>query len=130
MHFGEFFLGGPAIVTFFYTRCENAQRCSLTITKLARLQRAIAGAGLAERIRTAGITYDPGFDRPPELRAYGDARGARFGERHRLLRVPEGLGALQHFFDLGIGFAGPVVNRHRIELFLLDADARIAGSFT
>ena len=32
--FGEFFAGKPSVVAFFYTRCDNPNKCSLTITKL------------------------------------------------------------------------------------------------
>src|SRR5690242_1280002 len=39
--FGDFLTGKPSVVVFFYTRCNNPNKCSLTITKLARLQRAL-----------------------------------------------------------------------------------------
>src|SRR5215475_886491 len=39
--FREFFLGHPSLVVFFYTRCDNPQKCSLTITKLARFQKLL-----------------------------------------------------------------------------------------
>ena len=44
--FGEFFRGKPSVVAFFYTRCDNPNKCSLTVTKLAALQEALAGRGL------------------------------------------------------------------------------------
>jgi protein SCO1/2 len=44
--FGEFFTGKPSVVAFFYTRCDNPNKCSLTITKLGRLQRRLAELGL------------------------------------------------------------------------------------
>ena len=73
--FGEFFRGHPSVVVFFYTRCNNPQKCSLTIAKLARLQKLLLDRELTEEIRTAAITYDPAFDVPQRLRGYGQSRG-------------------------------------------------------
>jgi protein SCO1 len=130
LSFGDFFSGRPSIVVFFYTRCDNPNKCSLTITKLAALQRALQERGLHGRIRTAAITYDPAYDLPPRLRAYGENRGVIFGDSDRFLRTTAGLGVLQEYFDLGVNFGQASVNRHRIELFVLDHDGAIARRFT
>ena len=130
LSFGGFFSGRPSIVVFFYTRCDNPNKCSLTITKLAALQRALQERGLHGRIKTAAITYDPAYDLPPRLRAYGENRGVVFDDSDRFLRTTAGLEALQEYFDLGVNFSQASVNRHRIELFILDHEAAIAARFT
>src|SRR6185295_13118269 len=89
--FGEYFHGRPSIVVFFYTRCDNPLKCSLTITKLARIQKLLDAEGFADQINTAGISYDPGFDLPERLLNYGRHRGIRFTPQHRLLRAQDGL---------------------------------------
>jgi protein SCO1/2 len=127
--YGDFFARRPSVVAFFYTRCTNPNKCSLTITKLARVQRAIGQQGLTGRLRTAAITYDPGFDLPPRLRAYGENRGFVFDADHRFLRSPVGFAALDEYFQLGVSFGPAVVNRHRIELFILDKAGGIAATF-
>jgi protein SCO1/2 len=127
--FGEFFRGHPSIVVFFYTRCDNPQKCSLTITKLARLQKLLAAAGLAEQIATAAITYDPAFDVPERLRGYGQGRGVRMDAGHRMLRAIDGVNALRSHFKLGVNFIESLVNRHRIEVYILDVAGRVAASF-
>ena len=127
---GAFLVGRPSVVTFFYTRCMVPEKCSLTITKLARLQRKLAAEALTGRINIAAITYDPAFDLPSRMRAYGLDRGMAFNRQNRLLRAPNGLEPLQHYFDLQVGFGAATVNRHRLELFVLDRKARIAASFT
>lgn len=129
--FKAFFRGQPSIVAFFYTRCDNPMRCSLTIAKLARTQRLLEaeGEGVADRIRTAAITYDPAFDLPGRLRAYGQDRGFTLDADHRLFRAVAGNDALQRHFGLGVNYVGSLVNRHRIELYILDTQARIAASF-
>jgi protein SCO1 len=128
--FSEFFTGMPSVLAFFYTRCDNPNKCSLTITKLGRLQRQLAERGLDGRIQTAAITYDPEFDLPPRLRAYGENRGIVFSPCNRLFRTRGALSPLEDYFELGISFGGTLVNRHRIELFLLDHRGRVAGAFT
>src|SRR6202008_1172936 len=127
--FAEYFHGRPSIVVFFYTRCDNPLKCSLTITKLARIQKLLETEGLADQINTAGITYDPGFDLPERLLNYGQDRGLHFAPQHRLLRASDGLDLLRKHFQLGVNFIESLVNRHRIELYILDAKGQTAGYF-
>ena len=127
--FGEFFHGRPSIVAFFYTRCDNPLKCSLTVTKLARIQQLLEAEGIADQINTAGITYDPGFDSPERLLHYGAHRGVRFASHHRLLRTRDGLDSVRRHFKLGVNFIESLVNRHRIEIYILDATGRVAGYF-
>jgi protein SCO1/2 len=127
--FGEFFRGRPSVVVFFYTRCDNPLKCSLTVSKLARVQKLLEERGLAERVRTAGISYDPGFDLPHRLRVYGQNRSVKMDAGRRLLRATDGFDELRSHFKLGVNFIGSLVNRHRIELYILDAEGRVAASF-
>jgi protein SCO1/2 len=117
---GELLREPVTVVTFFYTRCPNPERCSATITNLARVQ-SLAGPAVG----IAAVTYDPGYDTPARLRTYGAARGIRFGRTARLLRCPRDHDALARSFGLRVGYNGSVVNRHAIELHLVAADGRI-----
>jgi protein SCO1/2 len=125
----DFFRGRPAMVVFFYTRCENPQKCSLTIAKLAQAQKLLAERGQDDRVRTAAITYDPAFDLPARMEGYGRSRGVRMDPDHRMFRCTSGFDDLRRCFGLGAGFVGSLVNRHRIELFLVDSAGRISASF-
>lgn len=125
----DFFHGRLSIVTFFYTRCMNPEKCSLTISKLARLQRLIRKTDLQSRINLAAFTYDPAYDRPERLHAYGLERGLRYDERNRLIRTLGPLTPLQRKFDLGVGFGPSTVNRHSVELFVLDSAGAISQEF-
>jgi protein SCO1 len=127
--FKEFFRGHPSIVVFFYTRCDNPLKCSLTVTRLAGVQKLLEAWGLDGRIHTAAITYDPAFDLPERLRRYGRNRGLRLDERHRMLRAIGGIDSLRGHFKLGVNFVESLVNRHRLEVYILDAEGRIAASF-
>jgi protein SCO1/2 len=128
--YAEFFSQSPSIVVFFYTRCDNPNKCSLSIAKLARLQHAIVTQGLAGQLKTAAITYDFGFDLPPRLRAYGENRGVAFDDHNRFFRTPTDFATVREYFALGVNFGDVLVNRHRIELYVLDESGRIVDSFT
>jgi protein SCO1/2 len=127
--FKEFFHGQPSVVVFFYTRCDNPLKCSLTITKLARIQNLLAAQGFADRIRTGAITYDPAYDLPERLFVYGQDRGVHMSAEHRLLRATDGMEMLCSYFKLGVNFIESLVNRHRVEAYILDGEGRIAVSF-
>lgn len=121
--FGDFFHARPSVVTFFYTRCMNPDKCSLTVTKLGRLQRRICEEGLHGRVNIAALTYDPAFDLPRRLHAYGTARGMTFDAHNRMLRTTGPFEPLQRRFDLGVGYGPATVNQHRVDLFVADARA-------
>ncbi|MCK4154182.1 SCO family protein [Ralstonia pseudosolanacearum] len=123
------FLGQPSVVAFFYTRCDNEQKCSLTVSQLAQVQRLLVSAGAQTSVRLAAITYDPDFDLPHRLRGYAESRSLVPGAHCRMLRTTQGRDALQDYFTLGVNFAGSVVNRHRIEVFVLDASGRIRATY-
>lgn len=125
----ELFRGRPTLVAFFYTRCDNPLKCSLTIWKLARVQARLEQRGMRDRIRIVAITYDPGFDLPDRLRTFASNRGFRTDADHRLLRATDGMDTVRAAFDLRVSFVGSLVSRHRIELFLLDQDGRTAEAF-
>lgn len=127
--YATFFRGKPSVVAFFYTRCENPRKCSLTVAKLAAVRRELDARGLGGRVRVAAITYDPGYDSPTRLRGYGDARRFTFDDDTRLLRAVSGMDDLRAALGLGVNFVASLVNRHRIELHVLDAQGHVAATY-
>ncbi|MES2063565.1 MAG: SCO family protein [Bacteroidota bacterium] len=79
VRFLDFFGGQPAIVAFFYTRCENPNKCAMTMTRLGFLQRQLRSRS-GTCVRVAAITYDPEYDRPHRLKLYAELRGLELGE--------------------------------------------------
>jgi protein SCO1 len=130
--FEGFFCGTPSLIAFFYTRCNSPYKCSLTVTKLGRLQALLEERGLTGSLRLGAITYDPDFDIPKRLATYGTDRNVEFGNDVRFFRTTSrsGFEGLAHYFQLGVGYGPSTVNRHRIELHLLDARGEIAESIT
>jgi hypothetical protein len=66
---------------------------------------------------------------PERLRGYAENRGVLMNAGHRMLRAIDGVNAFRVHFKLGVNFIESLVNRHRIEVYLLDAAGRIAASF-
>lgn len=128
--FAELFHGKPSVVAFFYTRCDNPYKCSLTVTKLAQLQRLVRERGLAGTLRIAAVTYDSAFDTPKRLERYGRDRGVAFDDDARFFRAISGFDELSRRFQLQVGYGPSTVNRHRIEAYLLDESGAVARRFT
>jgi cytochrome oxidase Cu insertion factor (SCO1/SenC/PrrC family) len=127
LSFSEAFAGRPTALAFFYTRCPNPEKCSLTVTRLGRLARICDAEPLEANV--AGMTYDPAFDRPARLKTYGADRGVVFSPRRRLLRTIGPFTPVRDAFDLGVGFGPVTVNRHRLDLVVLDPSLRLASRF-
>jgi protein SCO1 len=127
--FAEFLNGRPATIAFFYTRCDNPNKCSFTVSNLAGVQEELRKRGLADKVVLAAFTYDPLFDRPDRLKKFGLNRGFKFDRRNRFFRTPEHFTLLKDEFGLGVNFVEGLVNRHKIELFLLNQNGDISGSF-
>jgi protein SCO1/2 len=119
--FGEHVGGGRHVVAFFYTRCGNPAKCAATVTRLGELARRLPAALPQETLGVVGISYDPGYDNPERLAAYGTAHGMQFSDSARLMRAPQDQPLLRRYFDLKVGYVGTLVNQHAIELYLLDA---------
>ena len=129
LKFREYFSGKPSIVVFFYTRCDNPNKCSLTITRLGQLQKALKSENLTNSVKTAAITYDPGFDKAFRIKAYSETRGVVFNEDNRAFRIPSAMPSIQNYFDSGVNYIGSIVNQHTVELFILDKNGIIQQSF-
>lgn len=129
LRYADYFRDLPTLVVFFYVRCDNPSKCPLSISRLAQAQAMLDALGLAGQVKTAAISYDPDFDRPDRLHAYGLERGLRFEARHRMFRVLQGQLLLDRYFRLGVSRLDSLVNRHRIEAYLVDGDGRIVKSF-
>ena len=117
MTFSELVFERPASIAFFYTRCMNPQKCSLTISRLGETARKLSA--YRARVGCFGISYDPRFDTSPRLAAYGQDRGFPFSPNDRLLRCTSGWPSLRRLFGLRVGFGASVVNGHSRELFVV-----------
>lgn len=122
LKFGEFFRDKPTVLVFFYTRCENHNKCSLTINKLGKLQKLLDCSGLKERVKTAAMSYDPVFDTPERLKLYALKRHVHFDDTNRIFRMVEknSMPMMLQYFNSAVNYVGNLINKHQIELYVLD----------
>lgn len=125
----EIFAGKPSVVVFFYTRCDNPNKCSLTISRVRELQQNLRAEGLDKAVRVAAITYDPYHDDPFRMKAYCEVRNLTLDDENRVFRAETGLPELLHYFDSGVNYAGSLVNHHATELFVLNASGAIVSRY-
>lgn len=117
--------GRRSVMAFFYTRCANPEKCSLTITRLGALRRRLDAEGGGETVNVLALTYDPGFDLPERLHSYGASRGLAFDDRTRLLRTTGDPRPVVAALHLGVGYGPSTVNQHALELAFLDARCKV-----
>lgn len=127
----EFIGHKPTVVAFFYTRCMNPNKCTLTINKLGWLQQELVKYGIEDKVNLLAFTYDPSYDTPIKMQVFGENRGMVFGPNVHMLRTRiEDFSHLSNFFELGVNHIASTVNQHRLELFLLDQNGIIKTSYT
>jgi|GEM_PF-4441427 len=71
-------VGKPFVMSWMYTRCPDPQMCPLIVSHFARLQQTVAVSGIGEKIQLVMISYDPVYDTPKRMLAYGKQRGIKF----------------------------------------------------
>jgi len=129
--FASFFQGKPTVVSFFYTRCMAANKCSLTVGNTGRLSKALREANLQNKVNVALITYDPVYDLPERIRVYAENRRCAFSDSFKAFRVsPEDYELLKQHFGLEVGYSTSIVNQHQVETYLLDDKGRIRHALT
>ncbi len=121
----------PTAVAFFYTRCMNPNKCTLTLNKIGWLQNELLKEGLESKVNILAFTYDPAYDTPIKMRTFGENRGIVFGSNVHVLRTrPQDFAILSDFFQLGVNHVSSTVNQHRLELYLLDQNGYIRTTYT
>jgi protein SCO1 len=122
--------GHPTVLTFFYTRCDNPNKCEMTIKRLTILQDWLAAHSPRDEVRILGLTYDPAYDLAPRLSRYISDLGLRPGPLTTIGRLPAGLDEVRSSLSLAVGRGGATVNRHAVEVFILDAQGGVAESWS
>lgn len=120
----------PVLLTFFYTRCQNAGKCSTTIARLATLQHELTRRGMASDVRLLAITFEPEFDTPVRLNRYAVDRGLRLGNHALAVKLDsEDHAAFVKELDTPVGYSSGWVNTHGVEAVLVDAAGRLARKY-
>jgi len=120
----------PALLTFFYTRCQNDSKCSATIAQLASLQDHLSSLSLNNKVRLVAITFEPQHDSPDLLKRYMTDRGVKLGSDAMAIKLDTGgHQALINELMIPVGFNSGWVNGHGVEAILLDKNKRIVRKY-
>lgn len=120
----------PVVVTFFYTRCQNAKKCSMAVSRLAALQRELAKASLADRVRLLAISYEPQFDTPERIQRYATDRGLDLGTNALALQLDSQRNQqLVEELQAPANYNAGWINTHGVELSLLDEQGRVVTKY-
>lgn len=120
----------PTLVTFFYSRCHNAGKCSAAIARLAELQAQLAAQALDTKVRLLAITYEPQFDTPEGIKQYAEARGLHFDAWARGLQLnAEDLNKITAELQLPVNFNRGWVNTHGLMLSVIDERGALARQY-
>lgn len=120
----------PALLVFFYTRCQNAGKCSMSVGRLAHLQRGLRSAGIDRSIRLLAITFEPAHDTPERLKRFVQDRGLVLGEYAMTGRIHEAdHQAFIRELDIPVSYSAGWVNTHGVEAVLLDAAGRLTRRY-
>lgn len=68
------FSGQRIVLNFIFTRCPDANMCSLSVTKMIELQQGAKASGV-EKLQLLSVSLDPEYDTPGVLNSYTVARG-------------------------------------------------------
>ena len=124
-------LDRPVLLTFFYTRCQNAAKCSMTVSQLAVLQRQLTRARVHDKVRLIAITFEPQFDSPERITRFATARGLQLGESALAVQLDaDRHPQLVKELEIPVSYNAGWVGTHGVEASLLDAGGRVVRKYT
>lgn len=118
----EQYKGKPIIATFFYTRCGNLNKCSMTVSKLVQLERELLASGI-EDFHILAFSLDPAYDTPKQMKTFAEDRGVDEGSHITLLKLSklQDNGRFLREMNAAVSYqVSSMVSFHGVELLLLD----------
>ena len=120
-------IGQPFMLTFFYSRCDNPNKCSASIGNLAKLQKDLKNLNLAKAVNLYAITYDPEYDSPSIVKSYGLEHGVVFDENIKFLKLEEDTHKnLLKEVSVLVNYGKGLVNTHGNQIYIFDKQGRLA----
>lgn len=123
------FRGQALAITFFFTRCPIPEFCPrLSRNFQQAIARLKARPGAPTNWHFLSVTFDPQFDTPPVLKAYGERY--QYDPRHWsfLTGTPEQIAKLAQASDVKIEREGDFYN-HSFRTLIIDPAGRLQMSF-
>lgn len=128
------FKGKALLITFIYTRCPLPEFCIRMSRNFAEIDKALAAdPALYKQTHLLSISFDPTYDTPKVLRAYGSNYTGRhaqedFGHWDFAVPAQKDLEPLTQYFAVGITDADtPATLAHSLSTILIGKDGKIAA---
>jgi len=123
------FRGKVVAVTFFFTRCPMPQFCPRLSKNFQEASRILRGSGSAfTNWHFLSITFDPEFDTPAVLRAYGERYDYNPAEWSFLTGPKDKIAALASLAGIKTDPDSGLIN-HNFRTLILDARGRLRMVF-
>lgn len=116
--------GGPAVVTFIFTRCPVPEYCPRIAGRFREVQRALVSDTSLAGVRLFSVTLDPAHDTPAVLADYGRAMGADFARWRFLTGSPDQVTALTRAFAVYTQPSAGTID-HTLATAVIDAHGRV-----
>ena len=124
------FQGKALLITFIYTRCPLGDFCPKMSRNFATIQSALsADPARLGRTQMLSISFDPEFDTPAVLRAYGETYTGKGGFAHWQFATPskDALPAVERFFNVGVTGGSDASLTHSLSTVLVGPDGKVAA---
>jgi protein SCO1/2 len=122
--------GKALLLTFIYTRCPLGDFCPKMSRNFAAIDKALRGdPALYAHSALLSISFDPAYDKPEVLRAYGATYTGQQGFDHWKFAAPVGdsLKSMEEFFNLGATPDDANTITHSLSTVLIGPDGKIAA---
>ena len=130
IHLGQF-QGKALLLTFIYTRCPSPEFCPRVTHNFAVLEKQLAAnPALYAKTHLLSVSFDPAYDTPERLRAYGATylgSTAMNAFAHWEFAVPQKpvLAEMARFFDLGMSQNADATITHTLSTTLIGPDGKV-----
>jgi protein SCO1/2 len=103
--------------------------CPLVTSTMANLQRDLAAAGVDGKVNCALISYDPIFDTPEKVKAYGEERGFNFKQGAMLAPKPDEFRGFVLDWELAFNVGSDGQINHKLEMMMFDKHGKFVREY-
>ena len=122
------FKGQALLITFIYTRCPMDDFCPKMSRNFAAISKSLAAdKTLYERTHLLSISFDPTYDKPAVLRAYGKAYTTDFAHWQFAAPTAADVSAVDHYFNVGVTPEDNGSLTHSLSTLLIDPAGKVAA---
>lgn len=124
------FKGKTLLITFIYTRCPIDDFCPKMSRNFAAITKSLAmDRALYDSTHMLSISFDPAFDKPSVLRAYGKAYTGDSGFAHWQFAAPTAaaLPEVEKYFNVGVTPESNGSLTHSLSTLLIDPAGKVAA---